>query len=85
MAKIVIVGRCGGTLTKHSVKSGKDYQITRFSEVPSMDMVDLFGDFKLEPSDEVREYVFEAGIGSLNFPKLVSSVVVSPASSPKKS
>jgi len=78
MAKIIIVGRCGGTQTKHSTKSGKDYSITRFSEVPSMDTVDLFGDFKLPASDEVKEYVFEGGIGALNFPKLISANVVPP-------
>lgn len=80
MALIVITGRTGGTQEKVSMKSGspKPYFVTRFSEVGSMDNVDLFGDFKIEPSDEVKEYRFEAGIQQLNFPKLLSVSAVHP-------
>lgn len=85
MAKIVIVGRCSGTEVRHSNKSGKDYSVTRWSEVPSMKSVELFGDFGLAPSDEVREYVLEAGIKELTFPALVSNnPVPAPAPAPKK-
>ena len=73
MAKIIITGLCSGTETKHSAKSGKDYQVTSFAEIPSMKSIQLFGDFGLPLSREVKEYVFEAGVTGLEFPRLISS------------
>lgn len=84
MAQILINGICSGSETKHSAKSGKDYTITRFVEVPSLQGFDLFGDFNLQPSQEVKQYVFEAGIEALKFPKLISVNPVSAVTPVKK-
>lgn len=79
MAQLIVNAMCSGTETKHSSNSGKDYQITTFVEMPSMKSFQLFGDFQLPLSQEVKQYIFETGVdasGKLSFPKLVSSLPV---------
>ena len=78
MAKITFRGMCSGTSTKHSKKSGNDYQITSFVEVPSLNKFEVFGDLGLPAHEDVRDYVLEAGITGL------SNVVVVSAPSLKK-
>lgn len=80
MAKIIITGMCSGTDKRHSDKSGKDYTLTTFAEIPSMKSIQLFGDFGLPLSTEVKEYVFEASFqdGRMAFPTFVSVNPVTP-------
>jgi hypothetical protein len=66
MANITFKGICSGTSTKHSNKSGNDYKITSFVEVPSLNKFEVFGDLGLSAHEDVREYVLEAGITGLN-------------------
>lgn len=80
MAKIQFKGLCSGTETKLSKKSGKDYQITKFVEMPSLQTFEVFGDLGLAAHEDVREYVLEANVTGLGNVK-----VVSPTASPKKS
>ncbi len=80
MATITFKGICSGTATKHSNKSGNDYKITSFVEVPSLNKFEVFGDLGLSAHEDVREYVFEAGVTGL------SNVVIKSGSvAPKKS
>jgi hypothetical protein len=73
-------GMCSGTETKKAKKTGNDYSITTFVEMPAMKSFQLFGDFQLPMSQEVKQYVFEAALssdGKLEFPKLISASAVS--------
>lgn len=82
--QIIFDGLCSGTETKHSEKSGKDYQITSFVEMPAMKSFQFFGNFELVASLEVKRYTFEASVGkngNLEFPRLVS---VAPVPAPLK-
>ena len=77
-------GMCSGTETKNAKKTGNPYHITTFVEMPAMKSFQLFGDFQLPLSQEVKQYVFEASLssdGKLEFPKLVS-VLPAPAVAP---
>jgi hypothetical protein len=80
-------GMCSGTETKNAKKTGNPYQITTFVELPSMHSFQLFGDFQLPMSQEVKQYVFEAGIGqngNIEFPKLISVNPLAAAAPVKK-
>lgn len=79
MAQITFKGLCSGTETKHSNKSGKYYQITKFVEIPSLQSFEVFGDLALAAHEDVREYVLDANIVSLGNVK-----VKNPASSTSK-
>jgi len=82
MAEIRFKGLCSGSSTKLSSKSGKNYTITSFVELPSLNKFEVFGDLGLPAHEDVREYVIEAGITGL------SNVVVKSSggmNSPKKS
>jgi hypothetical protein len=74
MAKIMFSGLCSGTVTRHSDKSGKDYSITSFVEYPSLQKFEVFGDLGLVAHLEVKDYVLEAGVEKLSFPKVVSAI-----------
>jgi len=78
MATISFKGLCSGTETKHSNKSGKDYQITKFVEIPSLQGFEVFGDLGLSSHDDVREYVLDANVVTL------SSVKVKVGAAPTK-
>lgn len=72
MATITFKGICSGTETKNSKKSGRDYQITKFVEIPSLKSFEVFGDLGLSAHEDVREYVLDAGIVSLSEVKVKS-------------
>lgn len=80
MAQITFKGLCSGTQTRHSNKSNKDYQITSFVEIPSLNKFEVFGNLGLVAHEDVRDYVFDAGVVGL------SNVVVKSAgnNNPKK-
>lgn len=72
MAAVKFRGLCSGTQVKNKRDGSGTYTITRFVEVPSMRPFDVFGDLGLKPSEEVREYEFEATITGLSEVKLVN-------------
>jgi hypothetical protein len=68
-------GMCSGTEKRHSNKTGNDYTITKFVEVPSMSVLDVFGDLKLGSSESVQEYVLEGDVTGINNCRVVSASV----------
>lgn len=85
MARITFKGLCSGTETRHSTKSNKDYQITKFVEIPSLQSFEVFGDLGLAAHEDVREYVIDASIVQLGNVKVQTAGGVAPAPAPKKS
>jgi len=57
---------CSGTEVKTSRKSGNTYSITKLVEVPSMKVLEIFGDLGLPQSFEPREYILQCDVPSAN-------------------
>jgi len=59
-------GICSGTEEKTGRTSGKAYKITKFVEVPSMKVLEVFGDIGLPASMQVQEYALQCDVDKAN-------------------
>jgi len=77
MPRISFTAICSGTVQKVGRTSGKAYQITRFVEIPSLQVIEVFGDLGLLPHADARDYVLEGGLSKgIDFPVLISPLPV---------
>jgi len=65
-------GMCSGTEVRNSPKSGKDYQVTKFVELPSMNVLTVFGDLGLSLSAEPQDWEFECSVENASRVKVVA-------------
>ena len=70
--KISFRGICSGTETKKSLKSGKDYQITKFVELPSMKVLEVFGDLGLPVSETPVQWDLEGEVTAVRSVKVIA-------------
>jgi len=68
-------GICSGTETRISRRTGQPYQVTTFVELPSMKLLEVFGDLGLPVTETPVQWSLDATVKQIENVKILSGAV----------